>query len=125
MVKDSSKDKGMECCACYVVIDRAGESYMSRNTWNYPKELVAALLVFGLDPLPVTPPLLVRAALNDLYRYEIRRLRQRLIDGDVEKSRYVDAVIVLRKRYWPLSLQPVHWERIVTRSAPVPTESLP
>jgi hypothetical protein len=85
---------------------------MTQETWTYPAELAAALLTYGLKPTNSTPPLLVRAALNDLYRYEIRRLRQRRHDGLVEKSKYVDEVILLRKRYWPLSLQPEHWEKI-------------
>lgn len=99
---------------------------MTQETWAYPAELATALLTYGLKPTGSTPPLLVRAALNDLYRYEIRRLRQRRHDGLVEKSRYVDEVILLRKRYWPLSLQPEHWERIcATRSSPVPSAGRP
>jgi len=98
---------------------------MTQETWNYPPELVEALQSFGLKPTARTPPLLVRDALNDLYRYEIRRLRQRLLDGEVAKGDYIGEVIVLRKRYWPLSLQPGHWETIVTRSSPVPNEGRP
>lgn len=85
---------------------------MTQETWNYPPELVDALQSFGLKPTAHTPPLLVRDALSDLYRYEIRRLRQRLLDGEVKKGDYIGEVIVLRKRYWPLSLQPAHWESI-------------
>ena len=70
------------------------------------------LLAFGLKPTTATPPSLVRDALNDLYRFEIRRLRQRMVDGLVEKARYSDEVIVLRKKYWPLSLQHDKWELI-------------
>ncbi len=97
---------------------------MTPDSWTYPDDLAQALLVFGLRPAPSTPPLLVRGALNDLYRYEIRRLRQRLLDGHVERARYVDEVIVLRKKYWPLSLQPEHWEKI-TRSSQAPSEFQP
>ena len=85
---------------------------MTQETWSYPPELAEKLLAFGLKPTATTPPSVVRAALNDLYRYEIRRLRQRLLDGAVEKVRYVEEVILLRKRYWPLSLQPEQWEVI-------------
>ncbi|MEO6223401.1 MAG: hypothetical protein ABIP90_09130 [Vicinamibacterales bacterium] len=85
---------------------------MTPETWNYPPELMDVLVSFGLKPATTTPPSVVRAALNDLYRFEIRRLRQRLVDGRVEKARYVDEVVVLRKRYWPLSLQPGQWEKI-------------
>ena len=88
---------------------------MTHEHWSYPPELLAALLAFGLSPTTTTPPSLVREALNDLYRFEIRRLRQRLVDGKVEKARYADAVIALRKRYWPLSLQASQWEEICRR----------
>jgi hypothetical protein len=50
--------------------------------------------------------------LNDLYRYELRRLRDRLRAGVVLKADYVAAVIAARKRYWPLSLNADAWERI-------------
>ncbi|MSO49850.1 MAG: hypothetical protein EXQ49_08095 [Acidobacteria bacterium] len=91
---------------------------MTHQTWTYPEELTVALLSYGLKPTATTPPQLVRDALNDLYRYEIRRLRQRRHDGLVEKSRYVDEVILLRKRYWPLTLQPDHWLRICQAGGP-------
>jgi hypothetical protein len=85
---------------------------MSAQRWIYPPELVDALVTFGFAPTSATPPRVVRDALNDLYRYEIRRLRQRLLDGHMAKAEYVPAVIALRKQYWPLSLQPAHWEKI-------------
>lgn len=98
---------------------------MTQDTWTYPEELSQALPAFGLKPVPTTPPLLVRGALNELYRFEIRRLRQRLLDGHVERANYVEEVIILRKKYWPLALQPMHWEAIVTRSSPVPSAGRP
>ena len=84
--------------------------------WSYPPELIDALTAFGLSPTSATPPLLVRDALNDLYRYEIRRLRARLLAGEVEKSGYHALVVALRRKYWPLTLQPSAWERVVTRT---------
>ena len=98
---------------------------MTPDTWTYPPELSQALLAFGLNPVPTTPPLLVRGALNELYRFEIRRLRRRLLDGHVARADYVVEVILLRKKYWPLALQPMHWEEIVTRSSPVPSAGRP
>jgi len=87
---------------------------MTDRSWTYPDELRSALVGFGLAPTPRTPPLLVRDALNDLYRYELRRMRDRLRFGDIEKASYVDRVIALRKHYWPLTL-PLHvWEKICT-----------
>jgi len=85
---------------------------MTDRKWNYPAELADALLTFGLAPTADTSPLVVRDALNDLYRYEIRRLKHHFLDGHVTKADYSPAVVVLRKKYWPLSLQPAHWEKI-------------
>lgn len=97
---------------------------MTPPQWTYPPELADALLTFGLSPTSTTPPTLVRDALNDLYRFEIRRLKRRLLAGQVTKADYTPEVITLRKKYWPLSLQPAHWEQI-TRSVPAPNEDRP
>ena len=62
-------------------------------------------------PRPVTPPRVVRAALNDLYRYEIRALKARLLADEFPKTQYIDRVIELRKRYWLLSVPAARWVR--------------
>jgi hypothetical protein len=80
--------------------------------WNYPPELVGALASLGIAPTPATPPSLARSAVNDLYRYELRRLRDRLLAGGVERSGYLSLVIALRKKYWMLTLPPSAWEKI-------------
>jgi hypothetical protein len=85
---------------------------MSDRAWTYPPELLDALRNFGLAPLPRTHPMVVRDQLNELYRHEIRRLRDQLLAGQVAKPDYVGLVVLLRKKYWPLSLQPKDWEKI-------------
>ena len=82
---------------------------MSQVQWTYPDELRDALLKFGLAPRPETPPRFVRDQLSDLYRYEIRALRGRLLDGEFPKADYIGHVIGLRKKYWPLALTPEQW----------------
>jgi hypothetical protein len=86
-------------------------------TWTYPPELSAALLAFGLRPTSRTPPALVRGALNDLYRFELRRMRDRLRAGAFTRPEYLDLVIATRKRYWPLTLQLPAWEKICAGEA--------
>ena len=81
-------------------------------SWRYPDDLLAALAGFGLAPTPETPPALVRDQLSDLYRYEIRLLRGRLLAGEFPKADYSGHVISLRKQYWPLSATPQQWESI-------------
>jgi hypothetical protein len=86
---------------------------MSVATWTYPPELLQALAPLGLAPQAHTPPAVVRGALNDLYRYELRRMRDRLRAGElVKKVEYLDRVVALRKKYWPLTLQLPAWEKI-------------
>jgi hypothetical protein len=80
--------------------------------YDYPPEFLESLASFGLAPTPATPPALVREALGDLYRHELRRLRTRLIAGDVPRNDYQAHIIALRKRYWLLTLQLPAWERI-------------
>jgi hypothetical protein len=85
---------------------------MTGSVWNYPDELVLALGAFGLAPSHETPPSVVRDALNDLYRYELRRMRDALRAGNIAKPDYVEMVIALRKKYWPLTLPLDGWERL-------------
>jgi hypothetical protein len=74
--------------------------------------LIEALPRFGLAPRPETSPRLVRDQLSDLYRYEIRRLRDRLLAREFPKTDYIGHVIALRKKYWPLALTPEQWEGV-------------
>ena len=85
---------------------------MSERRWFYPPELLGALPAFGLLPQATTPPRFTRDALSDLYRFEIRRLRERLRAGEVQRADYQDLVVALRKKYWPLTLTPEAWEKI-------------
>ena len=66
---------------------------MTGSVWNYPDELLLALGAFGLAPGRETPPSVVRDALNDLYRYELRRMRDALLAGRIAKPDYLDHVI--------------------------------
>jgi hypothetical protein len=82
------------------------------SEWKYPPELIDALAGHGVAPRPDVHPRVVRDFVSDLYRFEIRRLKQRRATGVVPKEDYVDRVIALRKQYWVLTLEPSAWERI-------------
>jgi hypothetical protein len=86
--------------------------------WGYPEELLAALAPLGLAPTASTAPVVVRDALNDLYRYELRRLRDNFLAGKLQKSEFLATVIALRKKYWPLTLQPGVWEDLTSSNGP-------
>jgi hypothetical protein len=85
--------------------------------WTYPTELLEALGGLGLAPRPSSPPLLVRDALNDLYRYELRRVRDRYLAKEFDKPALHRHVIDLRRKYWPLTLQPGAWEEICRQTS--------
>ena len=73
---------------------------------QYRRDVLAQLEVHGIRPRPTTRPELVRAFVNDLYRYEIRKLRDRLLRGEFPKDTYYDRVVTLRNKYSVLALQP-------------------
>jgi len=79
--------------------------------FEYAPEALAILAEHGLQPSPSTPPRVVRTALNDLYRYEIRRLKGRLLAGEFARDRYLDLVVELRQHYWLLSVPVQRWVR--------------
>lgn len=71
--------------------------------------VLEALASHGLRPRPHTSADTLRAVVSDLYRYEIRQLRQRLLTGGIAKDSYADAVRALRLRYLLLSLPKAQW----------------
>jgi hypothetical protein len=77
--------------------------------FRYHAEVLETLSHHGLAPTPGTPPPVVRSALSDLYRYEIRRLRDSLLGGRVRKADYIDRVLDLRRKYWLLSVPVERW----------------
>lgn len=77
--------------------------------YTYEPDVLDALAGHGLAPSPSTAPAIVRDALSDLYRYEIRRLRQSFLRGEIPKAEYSRHVITLRRKYWLLSVPTVHW----------------
>jgi hypothetical protein len=82
--------------------------------YEYAPEALEVLAGHGLCPGPETPPAVVRDALSDLYRYEIRRLKRRLLAGEFPKDDYSAHVIELRRQYWLLSIPVQRWSRIQT-----------
>jgi hypothetical protein len=86
--------------------------------YEYAPEALEVLVRHGLRPGPDTRPAVVREALSDLYRYEIRRLKRRLLAGEVAMADYSDHVIGLRKQYWLLSIPVQRWVRETPESAP-------
>jgi hypothetical protein len=77
--------------------------------YRYRASVLEALLRHGVRPSDRTPPRLVKSFLNDLYRFEIRRLRNRLVEGEFQKASYASRVVEIRTRYPLLSLDLRFW----------------
>ena len=72
----------------------------------YRADVLEQLLVHGVRPTEHTPPQLVRDYVRDLYKYEIRSLRERYLRRDFPKVEYAGRVDDLRRRYPVLALLP-------------------
>ena len=79
--------------------------------FTYHRQILDELAGHGLIPGPTTSPQQLRDAVRDLYKYEIRRLRGRLLEGQIRKPDYAGHVVALRKRYWLLSIPTQLWVR--------------
>jgi len=76
---------------------------------RYKQEILEQLSTYGVQPTPRTRPELVHEFVNDLYRYELRRLRDRLLRREIAKSDYYELVVEVRRRYPALALKPGQW----------------
>jgi hypothetical protein len=79
------------------------------TTFLYDDDILTELARHGLVPRPHTPPAFLRDAVRELYKYEIRRLREALLAGRVAKRDYASEVIRLRQRYPLLSIPVDAW----------------
>jgi hypothetical protein len=77
--------------------------------YAYKPEILEELARHGLRPLPETSPRQLRDAVRDLYKYEIRRLKQRLLSGEFPRQAYAGKVIDLRRQYVILSIPTELW----------------
>ncbi len=64
-----------------------------------------------MAPRSDTDPQLVRDFLSRLYRFEIRRLKERLLRNEFPMTEYSDRVRALRRRYVLLSIPLQLWTR--------------
>ncbi len=87
---------------------------------TYHPQILDELARHGLQPAPATPPAFLRDAVRDLYIYEIKRLRARLLAGQFPKSAYAGRVIELRTRYSVLSVPIQRWVVPGDQGPPLP-----
>jgi hypothetical protein len=75
----------------------------------FTPEVLDELARHGLLPKPGTSPEKLREQINDLYRIEIRKLRDRCRAGEFSTQELPGHVVELRKRYVLLSIPLAHW----------------
>lgn len=76
---------------------------------TYRADVLEQLLRHGVCPTSATRPELVHEFVSDLYRYELRRLRERLLRKEFPKHEYFGRVVELRRKYPIISLKPREW----------------
>ena len=76
---------------------------------SYRPEILDELSRHGLAPRPDTAPARLREQINDLYRFEIRALRDRCRAGEFSTRELPAWVVELRRRYVLLSIPVARW----------------
>jgi hypothetical protein len=79
------------------------------TTYAYRPDVLERLSGHGVAPRATTPPQLVRDFLSELYRYELRELRGRLLRRAFPRKEYAHRVIEVRRRYALLSIPIENW----------------
>jgi len=74
-------------------------------TFVYRPGVLRELERHGVRPTPHTPPQRVREYVRELYKYEIRRLRDQLLRGAFPRRDYATRVDALRRNYPVLALE--------------------
>ena len=75
----------------------------------YREDVLRACERHGIRPTSHTPPGLARGFVRDLYCYELRALRDRMLRREFPKQEYSSRVIALRDHYRVLSLRTRDW----------------
>ena len=75
----------------------------------YREDVLRALLVHGVRPTDHTPPEVARGYVRELYKLQIRRLRERYMRGEFPKKEYSERVEALRNQYPVLALVARAW----------------
>jgi hypothetical protein len=77
--------------------------------FRYRRDVLELVWRHGILPTERTPPELARGYVRDLYKYEIRRLRERYLKKEFSKREYYGLVDNLRQQYGVLALVPRQW----------------
>lgn len=89
---------------------RAGPD-RSEGPFTYRDDVLRELERHGIHPTPRSPPALVREFVRDLYKFEIRRLKERMLRKEFPRAVYAARVDHLRRQYPVLALLPHQFVR--------------
>jgi hypothetical protein len=79
---------------------------MADSRFEYRPDVLEELTRHGVRPTPRTRPELVHEFVSDLYRYELRRLRDRLLRREFRRQDYFGKVVELRRAYRVITMRP-------------------
>jgi hypothetical protein len=79
---------------------------VAEGPFLYRADVLEQLCHHGIQPMAHTRPTLVRDFVRDLYKYEIRRLRDRMLRNEFPRGEYAARVDALRRCYPVLALLP-------------------
>lgn len=79
--------------------------------YDYRAEVLEQLAKHGIRPKPSTRPQAAMDHVRDLYCFELRQLRARLLGGKILKADYVGHVVALRKQYMLVSIPTRLWTK--------------
>ena len=82
---------------------------MVLRNYLYRDDVLRACERHGILPTPKTPPEVARGFVRDLYCYELRVLRDRMLRQEFPRQEYAGRVITLRDHYRVLSLRVREW----------------
>ncbi len=80
-----------------------------RPVYRYRPDVLAQCEKYGVFPTEHTPPTLARGFINEIYKFELRKLRDRYLRGEFAKQEYHQLVIEIRDKYPVLALPPRLW----------------
>ena len=80
-----------------------------RTVYKYREDVLAELWKYGVRPTGHTPPELVRGFISEIYKVELRKLRDRYIRGEFPTREYHKRVIEIRDKYPVLALHARQW----------------
>ena len=81
------------------------------TTYRYRADVLEQLERHGVRPTGSTRPELVHEFVSDLYRHELRALRDRLLAKEFPKREYFSRVVDVRNRYRVIAMRPRDWLR--------------